>query len=322
MRCRLIIEKQLVMIKYIIIFQNIGYTHSEWAFLDRSGKWYTGKLPWDKREDPSIEPYNSLHIRVNYPSVVLKNKELHFFGNSAFNKWSRIQNLEDAKRIGLEDIVGRSGGRIAGGRFRRLYYTWTPDITKDSLSHFIEIANSHENGENLRVLDMWLDPDGIVHMLWLKNPINLEIRDKFFPDIKRVWSINYAQIREGKILLEKALLETGDGVLRTPKNDFMENFSISWGRYQVLPNDRLFVIFHVSGTGKSGNPETENRIMEVHKDGSASISVKIPLEYPMSFFFTATPRGGSLPSATIDMVGQASNDRYKVRYAKIKMLDK
>lgn len=302
-----------------VLFQNIGYTHSEWVFYDREGKWHTGQLLWDELEDPYMEPFNAKHNRINYPSVVLKNKEVHFCGNSAFNKWSRIQNMEDAKRIGMDDIISTGGGRIAGGRFRRLYYTWTPDITKENFSPFLEIENSHENGENLRVLDMWLDPEGIAHLLWLKNPINKEIRDNFFPDIKRVWSLNYAKIKDGKIFLKKVLLETGDDIIRNDHNDLMDNYSISWGRYQILPDNRLFVVFHITGIDKDGKQNSENRLMEVYNDGTVSRSVAIPLEYPMSFFFTATPRGGSLPSTTIDMVGQGINDRNSVRYAKIKM---
>ncbi len=303
----------------LILFQNVGALHSEWAFIDRNGKWFTGKLQFLPYVDDPIVPFHDQNIRVNYPSVVLHNKEVHYCGNAPFNKWSRIQNMEDAKRVGLDDIISAGGGRIAGGRFRRLYYTWTSDITKFEFSPWLVVANSEENGENLRVLDMWMDPEGIIHLMWLKNPINLEIRDKFFPDIKRVWSINYALIKEGRVLSEKILLETGDGIQKIPQNDLMDKYAINWGRFQVLPDNRLFVIFHISGTNKNGEAGSENRIMEIYKDGSTGLSQAIPLKYPMSFFFTSTPRGGSLPSATIDLIGQSSEQRNTVRYAKIKM---
>jgi len=42
--------------------------------------------------------------KTSYPSVVVKNKEVHFCGNGAYNKWSRINSMEDAKRVGLDDI--------------------------------------------------------------------------------------------------------------------------------------------------------------------------------------------------------------------------
>lgn len=302
-----------------IVFQNIGYTHSEWAFFDRDKKWHSGQLPWEEMIDPTIEPYNSKHIRVTYPLVVLKDKELHFVGNCALNKWSRIQNMEDAKRIGLDDIVSAGGMRIAGGRFRRLYYTWTPDITKEEFSSYIEIANSHENGENLRVLDMWLDPESVANVIWLSNPINKEIRDKYFPDIKRKWSLNFAKIKKGEILMNKILLETGEGVQKDLINDNIENCSISWGRFHILPNNRLFVIFHIAGTKQDNTKVDENLLMELFADGSVSMPHIIPMKNPMSFFFTATPRGGSLPSETIDIIGRGNSDTNLVRYARIKL---
>jgi len=39
----------------------------------------------------------------------------------------------------------------------------------------------------------------------------------------------------------------------------------------------------------------------------------------MAFFFTATPRGGSLPSETIDIIGQGSDRRNEIHYARVEM---
>ena len=303
-----------------ILIQNISSLHAEWAFRHRTGNWYTGQLQWLPRLNDPIAPYNDKNLRLVYPVVVLRDKEVHFCGNAAINQWSRIHNMEDAKKFGIEDIQGL-GGRIAGMRFRRIYYTWTPDITKNGFTPFLEIANSYENGESIRVEDMWVDPGGVVHLLWHKNPIYKEIRDKNFPDLKRIWSINYVQIKKGEIILKRVLLETGDGVKVTPFNDLLEDYSISQCRFHILPDNRLFVIFHISGKNKAGESTGENRIMEVYSNGSASMSATIPMKHPMSVFFTATPRGGSLPSKIIDLVGSSDDVRGQVQYAKIKMLD-
>ncbi|MEN6333150.1 MAG: hypothetical protein ABFE01_02755, partial [Phycisphaerales bacterium] len=63
----------------LILFQNIGYTHAEWTFLDREGRWSRqGQLAWPwGAEYAKPEP-----IRVCYPNVVLKNHEVHFCGVS------------------------------------------------------------------------------------------------------------------------------------------------------------------------------------------------------------------------------------------------
>ena len=78
---------------------------------------------------------------------------------------------------------------------------------------------------------------------------------------------------------------------------------ISTPRFQVTPDGRLFVIYYVSGTGPDNELVSENRILELYSDGSASRPVGIPLEHPLTEFFTATVRAGCKPSFTIDLLG-------------------
>jgi len=306
--------------EFILFNNSRGGNYEEWAFCDRNGKWYPGRLDMKPYVDDPIPVYNEKFMGLSYPSVVLKNREAHYFGCVALNKWSRIQNLQDAEKVGLNDIIGRGGGAIAGGRFRRVCYLWTPDVTKTAFSDWIEIDNTHENGENIRVTDMWQDPDGTMHLLWHQTPVNLRLRDQFWPDIKRVYAMKYAQVKNGEGLLKKSLVESGDSE-NQEKIEGMEKYSIGWGRFHVTDDNRLFMIFYVSGITPDGSQKAENRILEVYKDGSVSPSRKIPLKDPMSFFMTATHRGGTLPSKTIDVVGYGVNERLKVHYARIKLQD-
>jgi hypothetical protein len=307
-----------------VLFQNIGYTHSEWAFLDNKGQWKAGKLQWPFYKNDSVTPFKAEQNRVNYPSVILRNREVHFFGNSSVNTWSRMQTLDDFKKTGINNPDGLDGRKIGGGgRFRIIHYSWTRDITKAPFAPWLEVNSTFENGGTMSASDMWLGLDGTAHLLWSTSPIALEYRDKYFPDFKRTWGLWYAQIKEGKIILKKPLLETGEGVPKTSQNDLLENYTISAGRFQVLPGGRLMVIFFISGRDKQGKSRSENRIMEVYQDGTASQSELIPLKYPLSLYFTATPRGGSLPSETIDLVGRpatqsGNNQKAQVRYAKIR----
>lgn len=307
-----------------VLFQNIGYTHSEWAFLDNKGQWKAGKLQWPFYKNDSVTPFKAEQNRVNYPSVILRNREVHFFGNSSVNTWSRMQTLDDFKKTGINNPDGLDGRKIGGGgRFRIIHYSWTRDITKAPFAPWLEVNSTFENGGTMSASDMWLGLDGTAHLLWSTSPIALEYRDKYFPDIKRTWGLWYAQIKEGKIILKKPLLETGEGVPKTSQNDLLDNYTISAGRFQVLPGGRLMVIFFISGRDKQGKSRSENRIMEVYQDGTASQSELIPLKYPLSLYFTATPRGGSLPSETIDLVGRpatqsGNNQKAQVRYAKIR----
>ena len=49
----------------MILFQNVGYTHAEWSFRDRSGKWSArGKLHWPEGADGKP-------LRICYPAMVI-----------------------------------------------------------------------------------------------------------------------------------------------------------------------------------------------------------------------------------------------------------
>jgi hypothetical protein len=55
----------------LILFQNIGYTHAEWTFLDRQGQWSAqGQLKWPWGADYS----KPQPIRVCYPNVALRSR--------------------------------------------------------------------------------------------------------------------------------------------------------------------------------------------------------------------------------------------------------
>ena len=267
----------------LILFQNVGYTHSEWIRRDRQGEWPArGKLAWPPYEDPSLEPYGATHVRVNYPNVVLRNREVHFCGIASYNKWDRVRDKPE--------LMGRENW---GSRTRRLLYTWTPDIAQKPFSEWIEIAHCFTTGGYLLTGDMWRAPDGPVHIVWTEYPIHPKLRQEHFPDIQRTQSIKYAQLRDGKVVLRRTLLEGGEGA----GNEFP-----SAPRFQVTPDNRMILVYAVERR-EAGKSTRENRLMELSADGVPGASVKIPLEHPLSNYFTATPRGGSAPSTTLDLFG-------------------
>mgnify|MGYP001065755522 CR=1 FL=1 len=78
---------------------------------------------------------------------------------------------------------------------------------------------------------------------------------------------------------------------------------ISTPRFHVTPDRRLFVIYYVSGSGEASEPISENRILEIYPNGGTSPPIGIPLEHPLTEFFTATMRAGCEPFFTIDLLG-------------------
>jgi hypothetical protein len=79
------------------------------------------------------------------------------------------------------------------------------------------------------------------------------------------------------------------------------------------------VFYYVSGTDASGKPVSENRVMEILTDGSSTLPVRVPLEHPIPSFFTATHRGGSPPSNTLDILGPRVSSPRTLSYARIRL---
>ena len=279
----------------LILFQNIGYTHSCWAFLDRQQRWTTGKLIWLPREDPSKAPYGSTGTRVNYPNVALKDRAVHFLGNAAYDQWERMPDVGDLKRQW-------------GPRFRKLYYIWSDDITTGEFSDWIEIDHCWETGGWLFSCDLHVAADGDVHMLWHENPIHLTLRNQQFPDIERIWALKYAVVRRGQVVSRRTLLSGGEvGSTEIPGR----------ARFHVTPDGRLFVICYVHGTDATGRRVSENRLMELLPDGSNTPPVRLAMEHPLTVFFTATPRAGCAPSRTLDLLGTRAGSSQTISYARI-----
>jgi len=282
----------------LILFQNVGYTHSEWAFLDRDGRWAAqGRLFWLKRPDPAKAPYGSTGFRVNYPNVLLRDREVHFCGASAVDQWERMPDVGDSHRRW-------------GTRFRRLYYTCCKDITDGNFHDWVELANTHHTGGWLFPGDLWLAPDGTLHVLYIEHPIHEGLRDERFPDIKRVWYLKHLLVRDGRVVHRDVLFSGGEGISGERIGP------MGSARFQVTPDDRLFAVYYVEGQGDQGSHMSENRILEIGADGTVGPAQILPLKHPLQQFMTATPRAGSPPSTTMDMLGfrAASPDVARVEH--------
>lgn len=281
----------------LVLFQNIGYTHAEWAFLDRSGKWSAqGKLVWPWGADyAKPEP-----IRVCYPNVALRGRALHFCGVSDIIEPNPQWRAFKKQRTGREWDYD----------FRRLFYTWTPDITEGKFADWVEVASREQTCGWITPGDLWAAPDGLVHLLWTERALDERLREKFFPDARQNHALNYAQVRNGKVILRRtlALAEEG-GSQEVPGR----------GRFQITPDERVFVVFYISGRDRDGKAVAENRLLEVRRDGSTGEAVRLPLKQPFSEFFAATVRGGSPPSNTLELLGHRAGTPLTISYARVRL---
>ena len=281
----------------LILFQNIGYTHAEWAFCDSKGNWAnSGKLVW-----PFGQEYDRPQpIRVCYPTVEIKNRAVHFCGVSD------IQEPYEKWRVHKKEITGRDWDYD----FRRLFYAWTPDITGADFHEWIEISSRDKTGGWIMPYDLWVAADGAAHILWSERAIDTRLREAFFPDEKQSHALNYAVVRRGEVVSRRTLVLAEEGGA---------NEMASAGRFHVTPDGRLFVFYYATGTDAQGKSVSENRLMELLADGSAGEPVTVPLKHPLNSYFTATVRAGSAPSTTIDLLGTRVGSSGTMSYARIRL---
>ena len=281
----------------LILFHNIGYTHAEWTFRDRRGKWSAqGKLkwPWGAEYDKP-EP-----IRVCYPNVALRERAVYFCGVSdviePYKAW------QDFKR----ELTGKQWDYD----FRRLFFTWTPDITKKAFAGWVEIASCDKTCGWISPGDLFVAGNGDAHLVWTERAIDERLRAKFFPEAKQRHSLNYAVIRDGKVIRRKTIEESTEdkpGIIG------------SGARFQVTPEHRLFVAYYAGGTDSGGKGVAENRVREILRDGSMTSSVRLPLQKTFAQYFTTTVRGGSPPSRTLEMLGPRQGSPNTISYARVRL---
>ena len=174
----------------LILFQNIGYTHAEWSFRDAGGQWTAGKLVW-----PFGAEYDRPQpIRICYPDVALHNRAVYFCGVSD------IQEPYEAWRSYKKELTGRDWDYD----FRRLFFTWCEDIQTGKFHDWVEIASRDKTAGWIMPGDLWVAPDGGVHILWTERAIDTRLREKFFPDARQSHSLHYAVIRNGEVALRCA----------------------------------------------------------------------------------------------------------------------
>ncbi|MEN8226728.1 MAG: hypothetical protein ABFS38_01130 [Bacteroidota bacterium] len=276
----------------LILFQNIGYTHVEWSFLGGDGNWKSqGKLEWPMGDDYEVpQP-----IRVCYPAVQLKDREVHFLGVSD------IKEPNKAWKKFKHELTGREWDYD----FRRLFYTCSKDIVTEPFQDWLEVASREKTGGHIFPCDLWVAPDGLVHILWTERALDERLQEEFFPDEKQSHALNYAIIKNGEVIFRQPIMLSEEADELLPGR----------GRFQVTPENRLFVFYYVHD---ENHDRKENRVVEVLADHSLTAPVTVELQRPFQNFFTATVRGGSAPSDIIDVYGK--DEKNEMRYARIRIL--
>ncbi len=228
-------------------------------------------------------------IRACYPQACLRDGTAHVLAVGDI-----VEPVEEWRRYKFEK-TGRKWDYV----FRRLFYALNPDVAGGDFQQPVEIESVDGSGGHILNLDLWLDGGGDAHALYIVQPSVPVIRDRFFPSVKLRHTLVHAAIRKGSVAARETIAEWVEGSAGPVP---------SWARFHAAPGGRLYVLW--TGGGKmraalvlpSRGPEAE-----------------VPLAEPLGAFFTAAERGGSEPSATVDVLGASAKDYGTVRYARLSL---
>ena len=256
-----------------------------WSFRDQSGAW--------SRNGTIAFP-----IRACYPEVALRERSAHVLAIGDI-----VEPVKEWREYKF-DKTQRTWDYV----FRRLFYTWTPDITRADFAVPLEIDSVDSTAGHISNLDLWLDRDGAAHLLYLKTTIASGlIRDRFFPGKPIVTSLEYVVLKAGQVVERRALLRGGEGAgSETPGH----------ARLHATGDGRLFAVYFCQGRTAEGKPVSENRILQILPPREDVRPATISLQEPFRSFFTATERGGSKPSPILDLFG-TGRDGSVLRYARV-----
>lgn len=238
-------------------------------------------------------------IRSCYPQVALHNRSAHIMAIGDI-----VEPVEKWRKLKFEKLNSQWDYV-----FRRLFYTFTPDVAAEPFSAVVEIDSVEDTCGHIQNLDMHVDAAGDAHLLYLKRPFqHTFIRDEYFPGRPMTSHLEYVVVREGRVIRRQTLVET-------PQNN--KGIEPSFARFHVASDDRLFAV--LAGTAiNDGQGKFANWVMPVQAREASARPVPLALEHPFRSFFTNTPRGGSQPSDIADLFGIA-DDNPNLRYARIRI---
>jgi len=258
------------------------------TFRDRAGNWH---------------PKRNIRfpIRSCYPQVQLRNGAAHVM--------AIVDIVEPVKE--WRELKFAKLGRQWDYVFRRLFYTYTPDIRSGELREPIEVDTVEKTAGHISNLDLFVDASGAAHLLYLKQPHQYAfIRDAYFPGQAMTVHLEYVTVRAGRVVERVTLAETprkGSGL--TP----------SFARFHIASDKEVHVL--AAGTrpaGKDGPATFGNSIARLLPADKRTAFERIEMKHPFRTWFVGAPRVGCRPGKLIDVFGIA-DDSPNLRYARLRI---
>lgn len=206
--------------------------------------------------------------------------------------------------------------------FRQLFLTWTPDITTADFSPPLTVASRDETAGLIRNLDLWIDPAGDAHVLYIdRNVWHAHMRDRFFPGLPISVALKRARIRGGRVVARETLLESVEETGRRAEASGPDTMAAPavvmrgpmpvWATFHATPDGHLHVIWTQSEPGV-GMTMWTRRVAPV--PGAAE---RLDVAEPLTHFGAACERNGCEPDARADVYGVAAKGG-RVRYQRIR----
>jgi hypothetical protein len=234
-------------------------------------------------------------LRACYPQVCLRDRAAHVLAIGDI-----VEPVEEWRRYKREK-TGQEWDYV----FRRLFYAWTPDVAAKPFSEPVEVDTVDATGGHILNLDMGLAPDGEAHLLYVRQKTTPLLREKYFPDIPLRASLEHVVMKGGQVVRRATLMEGGEGLAG--------GLWPQWARFHS-PDGRRLLVVYARIVAAPGGQKRENGILPLLP--AAGEPQPLALSEPFTAFFTATERGGSAPSKTLDLFGLGA-DGTKMRYARV-----
>jgi hypothetical protein len=167
----------------------------------------------------------------------------------------------------------------------------------------VEIDNVDDTAGHILNLDLLLSDNGDAHLLYLKSTIQYEsMRDRFFPGEELVTSLEYVRLVDGEVMEWNTLIR---------QTEDEGDLKPAYGRFHRKKDGTLLTVMTaIDDEGNAGN--------YLLRLGEGGVPEDLGLAQGLRPFFTATERGGSPPSDTLDLFGFSSEPN-SIRYARVSL---
>ena len=244
------------------------------------------KFPWGA-DYPTPES-----IRLCYANVFLEGDAAHYFAVSdiiePYPHWREAKFAITKQKWDYE--------------FRRLFYTWTPNIADTPFQSWQEIASRDKTAGHTAHLDLHVDAAGITHLLWHENSLDARLRDEFFPGQPHTASLHHATMKAGREISRKTIA----------LGDFDRHDDIpQYARLHIAADGKLAVI----ATFIEKNNAARRALRSLDLSDPAATWQPIPgAPSPTGSFMHTTPRAGAAPHDTMAIAyTQTEGDHHAIR---------